>query len=197
MAEIDDILKKLNDEQPSISNGSPKTKGITPPKENDSKLKSWVADNVTLLVIGVVAILILFGGYRMYHKAQMARIEEQQQFEKSNNSINAKEQSSKEKEKEAEFLLSPKEYQDNIDYLVKQDIGLIEDKDKGMKGILQFSSGQEIVLSYTRKDGVLHTINSKQEAVSHSNKWVRTLIAKLKAKDSIEKEQEKNKDNEK
>lgn len=185
MAKIDDILDYLSDEKPDIASEAPET--VKKERPSSKEVKSWVADNVTFLIIAIVAIIILFGGYRMYRNAQSARIAEQQQLAESKNAIEKNDILTKEQEKEAEFLLTKQEYRDNIEYLVSKDIGLVEDSQKGLTGSLNFPSGKEIVLSYTRKDGVLHTINSKQEAVSYSNKWVRAFIAKLKAQDNLEK----------
>lgn len=195
MAELDDILKVISDkEQPLEKTDNPK---LEKPQINTSEVKSWIADHV-IIVVSIVAVLIAcLIGLRMYNKSQTAKIQEQQQIQRSQRSVKENADITKTREREADFLLSRKEYKDNINYLVKADIGLIEDRDKGLTGTLTFPTGKEEVLSYTRKDGVLHTINSKNEPVSRSNKWVRTLIAKMKAQKSINKEQEKSSKSEK
>lgn len=81
-------------------------------------------------------------------------------------------------------MLSKEEYEENIALLSSSDIGLKRDEKKGLVGTLTFGDGKtEEVLSYNRKDGSLHCLDSEENAVTHNSKWVRALIEKIKAKE--------------
>lgn len=186
---IDELLKSLSTEtkEEAVVNQL-----FQEEQSKREKISDWIMIHLKVIIpVGVVLVIgtVLLVNYTNNRK--QANLE-QEQIKQSQLSVNKNKQEADANKKESSYFLSKAEYQANINYLAKSDTGLKHDKEKGLTGTLTVDGKTETVLSYTRRDGVLHTIDSDQQAVSHSNKWVRAYIAKLKAKRSLASDTENN-----
>ena len=186
--EIDDLLKVVIDKQP-----------VKLPKEEKPKFKLSKTAKIILAVILSIAILLT-----IFLKIRSNNIEKQ--VEEQNHIALVKKKKKEEAKKkaqkiESQYFLSKSEYKSNIKILTDGNIGLVADKEKGLVGKIKFASGKRAeILSYSRKTGEIHAIDDKFNPVTYDDKWVQTLIAKIKAIKSnskIASEQEQSNDKEK
>lgn len=178
---IDELLSKLStDSKKETTNHSQLSDGD---KITDLFFRYWK------LLVGIVVVLaISLVVLVRYNANQRQEMINRDRLKQSQLSVDENKKKDEAEKKESDFLLTKAEYQANINYLVKADIGLERDSQKGLSGTLKVGEKIEQVLSYTRRDGVLHCLDDKEQPVSHSNKWVRAYIAKLQAQENIKKQ---------
>lgn len=189
---IDELIKGLSESKKSNT----ETEHFPGTHKEEKKEVTTVDTKKKAIIISLISFLFLIifiTAYSFIASQQRLKNQSAERVKESSQSVSRSIEQSEAEAKEKKFVLTKDEYKENIDLLSSADIGLKKDEKKGLVGTLTFEGGKtEEVLSYNRKDGSLHCLDSEENAVTHNNKWVRALIEKIKAK---EKNSQKNSPN--
>jgi hypothetical protein len=180
---IDELIKGLSESKKSNT----ETEHFPDTHKEEKKEVTTVDTKKKVIIISLVSFLFLIifiTAYSYITSQQQLKNQSAERVKESSQSVSRSIEQSEAEAKEKKFVLTKDEYKENIDLLSSADIGLKKDEKKGLVGTLTFEGGKtEEVLSYNRKDGSLHCLDSEENAVTHNNKWVRALIEKIKAKE--------------
>lgn len=180
---IDELLKELSESKKSNT----ETEHFLDTHKEEKKEVTTVDTKKKAIIISLISFLFLvifITAYSFIASQQRLKNQSAERVKESSQSVSRSIEQSEAEAKEKKFVLTKDEYKENIDLLSSADIGLKKDEKKGLVGTLTFEGGKtEEVLSYNRKDGSLHCLDSEENAVTHNNKWVRALIEKIKAKE--------------
>lgn len=180
---IDELIKGLSESKKSNT----ETEHF-PDTHKEAKKEVTTVDTkkkaIIISLISFLFLIIFITAYSFIASQQRLKNQSAERVKESSRSVSRSIEQSEAEAKEKKFVLTKDEYKENIDLLSSADIGLKKDEKKGLVGTLTFEGGKtEEVLSYNRKDGSLHCLDSEENAVTHNNKWVRALIEKIKAKE--------------
>jgi hypothetical protein len=179
---IDELLKGLSANNNSVEKVE-HSSTIYEKKDNEAITAERKKKGVIIAICSTLLIAI-FTAFSFISSQKQNQQREADRIKASEQSVSKSIEQREASEKEKKFVLSKEEYEENITLLSSSDIGLKRDEKKGLVGTLTFGDGKtEEVLSYNRKDGSLHCLDSEENAVTHNSKWVRALIEKIKAKE--------------
>lgn len=179
---IDELLKGLSANNNSVEKVE-HSSTIYEKKDNEAITAERKKKGVIIAICSTLLIAI-FTAFSFISSQKQNQQREADRIKASEQSVSKSIEQRETSEKEKKFVLSKEEYEENITLLSSSDIGLKRDEKKGLVGTLTFGDGKtEEVLSYNRKDGSLHCLDSEENAVTHNSKWVRALIEKIKAKE--------------
>ena len=179
---IDELLKGLSANNNSVEKVE-HSSTIYEKKDNEAITAERKKKGVIIAICSTLLIAI-FTAFSLISSQKQNQQREADRIKASEQSVSKSIEQREASEKEKKFVLSKEEYEENITLLSSSDIGLKRDEKKGLVGTLTFGDGKtEEVLSYNRKDGSLHCLDSEENAVTHNSKWVRALIEKIKAKE--------------
>lgn len=167
MADIDSLLKELEDE-----------KKIVEKKPLTTKQKSAYAG------VGATVIIIVLGLFLFVksNAERQAEAERRAEIEATKQRIAKQKAETTEETTQSDYLLDEETFNSNVKILTGGNIGLQKDKENGLVGKMTLKDGSTITITgYTRRDGVMHGVDDKGAVVAYNDTWVRTLIAKLKA----------------
>lgn len=179
---IDELLKGLSANNNSVEKVE-HSSTIYEKKDNEAITAERKKKGIIIAICSTLLIAI-FTAFSFISSQKQNQQREADRIKASEQSVSKSIEQREASEKEKKFVLSKEEYEENITLLSSSDIGLKRDEKKGLVGTLTFGDGKtEEVLSYNRKDGSLHCLDSEENAVTHNSKWVRALIEKIKAKE--------------
>lgn len=180
---IDELLKGLSANNNSVEKVE-HSSAIYEKKDNEAITAERKKKGIIIAICSTLLLIAIFTAFSFISSQKQNQQREADRIKASEQSVSKSIEQREASEKEKKFVLSKEEYEENITLLSSSDIGLKRDEKKGLVGTLTFGDGKtEEVLSYNRKDGSLHCLDSEENAVTHNSKWVRALIEKIKAKE--------------
>lgn len=133
------------------------------------------------IAVGVLSLLLVISiGLFIHNNNEMKKTEIKQEQLKAKKLEDQRKAEAK-KKTASTFALTKEEYQSNIDILSSANIGLHKNENGRLIGKIRMSDGSvKTLVDYTRKDGMFHCLDEKNQPILYSKKWVQAFVEKVK-----------------